>query len=227
MLFGPLIILALLFRTICFEPFNIPSSAMTPTLLIGDYFFVSKSSYGYSRFSAPFSLPLISGRIFASHSPERGDVAVFRLPADTSINYIKRVIGLPGDRVQLIHGNLFINGEMVPRRQVGDYNYRDGGRVILMHQYIESLPRGPGEPPLDHLIVKVGDDGPFDDTPVYTVPPGDYFVLGDSRDNSQDSRVMSEVGFIPVENFVGRAVFIFYSVSGVHIRLDRILKAVH
>ena len=225
MLFGPLIILALLFRTICFESFNTPSSAMIPTFVVGDYFFVSKSSYGYSRFSLPIGLPLFSGRIFTSRGPERGDVAVFRLPTDTSVNYIKRVVGLPGDSIQMLHGNLFINGQVVPRRQVEDYTYQEGARVVLMHQYVESLPRGPGKS-LDHLIVKVGDDGPLNDTPVYTVPAGDYFVLGDSRDNSQDSRVMSAVGFVPAENFVGRAAFIFYSASGTHIRSDRILKAV-
>jgi signal peptidase I len=224
---GPLIILALLLRTFILEPFNIPSGAMIPSLLVGDYLFVSKSSYGYSRFSLPFSPPLFSGRIFASHHPERGDVAVFRLPTNISVDYIKRVVGLPGDKVQVIHGNLFINGQMVSRRQVEDYVYQEGGRVILMHQYIESLPREPGEPPLDHPIIKVGDDGPLDNTAVYEVPPGYYFTMGDNRDNSLDSRVMSAVGFIPAENFIGRATFIFYSTDGVAVRSDRILKAVH
>ena len=227
MLSGPLVILALLLRTFCFEPFNIPSGAMIPTLLVGDYLFVSKFSYGYTRYSLPFSPPLFSGRVFSSHGPERGDVAVFRLPADTSVNYIKRVVGLPGDKVQMIHGDLFINGQMVPRRQVEDYVYSDGGRSTVMHQYVESLPRGPGEPMVDHRIIKFGDDGPFDNTPVYDVPQGYYFAMGDSRDNSLDSRSMPKVGFIPVENFIGRATFIFYSTDGADMRSDRILKAVH
>jgi signal peptidase I len=208
------ILIALVVRTVAYEPFNIPSGSMIPTLLVGDYLFVSKFSYGYSRYSLPFGLPLFSGRILEFHHPERGDVAVFKLPTDTSTDYIKRIVGLPGDKIQMIHGNLFINGQMVPRRPVEDYVYQEGGQVILMHQYIESLPRGPGEPPLEHPIIKIGDDGPLDNTAVYEVPQGYYFAMGDNRDNSQDSRVMSAVGFIPAENFVGRAEFLFFSTDG-------------
>ena len=208
------ILIALVVRTVAYEPFNIPSGSMIPTLLVGDYLFVSKFSYGYSRFSLPFGLPLFSGRIVELHHPQRGDVAVFKLPTDTSTDYIKRIVGLPGDKIQVIHGNLFINGQMVPRRQVDDYVYQEGGAVVLMHQFIESLPRGPGEPPLEHPIIKIGDDGPLDNTAVYEVPPGDYFAMGDNRDNSQDSRVMSVVGFIPAENLVGRAEFLFFSTDG-------------
>ena len=208
------ILIALVVRTVAYEPFNIPSGSMIPTLLVGDYLFVSKFSYGYSRFSLPFGLPLFSGRFLAFHHPQRGDVAVFKLPTDTSTDYIKRLVGLPGDKIQMIHGNLFINGEMVPRRQVEDYVYQEGGQVILMHQYIESLPRGPGEPPLDHPIIKIGDDGPLDNTAVYEVPQGYYFAMGDNRDNSQDSRVISAVGFVPAENLVGRAQFLFFSTDG-------------
>ena len=156
------ILIALVVRTVAYEPFNIPSGSMIPTLLVGDYLFVSKFSYGYSRFSLPFGLPLFPGRILEFHKPERGDVAVFKLPTDTSTDYIKRIVGLPGDKIQMIHGNLFINGQMVPRRQVDDYVYQEGGAVVLMHQYIESLPRGPSEPPLEHPIIKIGDDGPLD-----------------------------------------------------------------
>ena len=227
LLFGPFIVVALVIRVVFFEPFNIPSSAMVPTLLVGDYLFVSKFSYGYSRFSLPFGMPLFSGRILEFHRPERGDVAVFKLPTDTSIDYIKRIVGLPGDKVQMTHGNLFINGQMVPRRQVEDYLYQEGGQVILMHQYIESLPRGPGEPPLDHPIIKVGDDGPLDNTAVYEVPQGYYFAIGDNRDNSQDSRVISAVGSIPAENFVGRTAFIFFSTNGTATRFERLLHGVH
>jgi signal peptidase I len=146
--------------------------------------------------------------------PHRGDVAVFKYPPDPSVDYIKRIVGLPGDKVQMIHGQLFINGQMIPRRQVDDYVYQEGGQVELMHQYIESLPRGPGEQPLDHPIIKTGDDGPLDNTPVYEVPPDHYFAMGDNRDNSEDSRVMSVVGFIPAENIVGKAQFLFFSTNG-------------
>jgi signal peptidase I len=208
------VLIALVVRTVAYEPFNIPSGSMIPTLLVGDYLFVSKFSYGYSRFSLPFGLPLFHGRILAFHGPERGDVVVFKLPTDTSTDYIKRIVGLPGDKVQVIHGQLFINGQMVPRRQVDDYVYQEGGAVVLMHQYIESLPRGPDEAPLYHPIIKIGDDGPLDNTAVYEVPEGDYFAMGDNRDNSQDSRVVSAVGFIPAENLVGRAQFLFFSTDG-------------
>lgn len=208
------ILIALVVRTVAYEPFNIPSGSMIPTLLVGDYLFVSKFSYGYSRFSLPFGLPLFHGRILSFHGPSRGDVVVFKLPTDTSIDYIKRIVGLPGDKVQMIHGQLFINGQMVPRRQVEDYVYQEGGAVVLMHQYIESLPRAPGETPLEHPIIKIGDDGPLDNTAVYEVPEGDYFAMGDNRDNSQDSRVMSAVGYIPSENLVGRAQFLFFSTDG-------------
>ena len=232
------ILIALVVRTVAYEPFNIPSGSMIPTLLVGDYLFVSKFSYGYSRFSLPFGLPLFPGRILALHGPERGDVAVFKLPTDTSTDYIKRIVGLPGDKVQMIHGQLFINNQMVPRRQVDDYLYQEGGQVVLMHQYIESLPRGPGEPPLDHPIIKVGDEGPLDNTAVYEVPQGYYFAMGDNRDNSQDSRVVSAVGFIPGENLVGRAQFLFFSTDGsaawwefwkwpFAIRYGRLLHGVH
>jgi signal peptidase I len=232
------ILIALVVRTVAYEPFNIPSGSMIPTLLVGDYLFVSKFSYGYSRFSLPFGLPLFSGRILDFHKPQRGDVAVFKLPTDASTDYIKRLVGLPGDKIQMVHGNLFINGQMVPRRQVDDYLYQEGGTTILMHQYIETLPRGPGEPGLEHPILKIGDEGPLDNTAVYEVPQGYYFAMGDNRDNSQDSRVMSAVGFIPAENLVGHAVILFFSTNGeaswwevwkwpFAIRYGRLLHGVH
>jgi signal peptidase I len=207
------ILIALVVRTVAYEPFNIPSGSMNPTLLVGDYLFVSKFSYGYSRYSLPFGLPLFSGRIFAFHKPERGDVAVFKLPTDPSTDYIKRIVGLPGDKIQMVHGNLFINGKMVQRRQVGDCVYQEGA-TILMHQYIETLPRGPAEAGLEHRIIKIGDEGPLDNTAVYEVPEGHYFAMGDNRDNSQDSRVMSAVGFIPAQNLVGHAQILFFSTDG-------------
>jgi signal peptidase I len=203
------VLIALVVRTVAYEPFNIPSGSMVPTLLVGDYLFVSKFSYGYSRFSLPFGLPLFSGRIFF-HSPERGDVVVFKLPTDNSTDYIKRVIGLPGDHIQMKAGNLFINDQLVPRKRIQDYLYQEGsGTVIPLAQYIETLPNG-----VQHRIIKMGDNGPLDNTQVYTVPPGDYFMMGDNRDNSQDSRVLSAVGYVPMENLIGRAEFIFFSTDG-------------
>ena len=207
------VLIALVVRTVAYEPFNIPSGSMIPTLLVGDYLFVSKFSYGYSRYSLPFGLPLFSGRILA-HSPLRGDVAVFKLPTDPSTDYIKRIVGLPGDHIQMRRGQLYINDQQVPRRPAEDFVYEEGGSMVLLHQFVESLPRGPGEPPLDHVIIKLGDNGPLDDTPVYDVPPGHFFAMGDNRDNSQDSRVLSAVGYIPAENLVGRAEFIFFSTDG-------------
>jgi signal peptidase I len=203
------VLIALVVRTVAYEPFNIPSGSMVPTLLVGDYLFVSKFSYGYSRYSLPFGLPLFSGRIFF-HSPERGDVVVFKLPTDNSTDYIKRVIGLPGDHIQMKGGNLYINDQLVPRKRIQDYLYQEGnGTVIPLVQYIETLPNG-----VQHRIIKMGDNGPLDNTPVYDVPPGEYFMMGDNRDNSQDSRVLSAVGYVPGENLVGRAEFIFFSTDG-------------
>jgi signal peptidase I len=210
------VLIALVVRTVAYEPFNIPSGSMVPTLLTGDYLFVSKFSYGYSRYSLPFGLPLFAGRITLpfSHPPQRGDVAVFKLPTDTSTDYIKRIVGLPGDHIQVRHGILYINDQAAPRRPAGDYEYEENGVVVVLHQYVEALPRGPGEAPLDHPIIKVGDNGPLDNTPVYDVPPGHYFGMGDNRDNSQDSRVLSAVGYIPAENLVGKAQFLFFSTDG-------------
>src|SRR5947207_4490320 len=155
------VLIALAVRTVAYEPFNIPSGSMVPALLIGDYLFVSKFSYGYSRYSLPFGLPLFSGRIF-SHSPERGDVAVFKLPTDPSTDYIKRIVGLPGDHIQVRRGELFINDQQVPRRPTEDYVFEEGGTMMLLRRFVESLPRAPGEPPLEHVIIKVGDNGPLD-----------------------------------------------------------------
>ena len=231
------VLIALVVRTVAYEPFNIPSGSMVPTLLVGDYLFVSKFSYGYSRYSLPFGLPLFSGRIFG-REPHRGDVAVFKLPTDNSTDYIKRIVGLPGDKIQVRHGDLYINDQLVPRRQVGEYMYQEGGSVVMLRQYIETLPGRAGEPGVEHRIIKIGDNGPLDNTPVYEVPPGHYFGMGDNRDNSQDSRVLSMVGYIPAENLVGRAEFIFFSTDGsarwwelwrwpFAVRYGRLLSAAH
>jgi signal peptidase I len=204
------VLIALVVRTVAFEPFNIPSKSMVPTLLVGDYLFVSKYSYGYSRHSLPLSLHLFDGRIFF-HQPERGDVAVFKVPSDNRTDYIKRVIGLPGDHIQIIHRVLSINGQPVGRKQVEDYVDRDGhAGSQVYNQYVETLPNG-----RQHLIEEYpGSEGPADNTPEYVVPPDHYFMMGDNRDNSQDSRYLGSVGYVPAENLVGRAEIIFFSTDG-------------
>jgi len=206
------VLLALVVRSFAYEPFNIPSKSMQPTLLVGDYLFVSKYSYGYSRHSLPFSLKLISGRIFF-RQPARGDVVVFKLPSDNRTDYIKRVIGLPGDHIKVEHRVLFINGAPVKRQAVEDYVDRDPHTGTTRHlQYIETLPNG-----LSHIIIE--DAGPelaVDNTADFMVPPGHYFMMGDNRDNSLDSRVSPEaggVGYVPEENLVGRADVIFLSTT--------------
>ncbi len=200
-------LIAIGIRTFAFEPFNIPSGSMIPTLLVGDYLFVSKFSYGYSRFSLPLSPPLFSGRIFGS-VPKRGDVAVFKLPRDTSTDYIKRIIGLPGDRIQMRGGHLFINNAEVPRQDEGRYTATGDGPPMVMERFLETLPNG-----VTHYILKQSDNGPLDNTQEYLVPEGYVFAMGDNRDNSLDSRVLNAVGFIPLENLVGRAEFLFFSID--------------
>jgi signal peptidase I len=208
------VLIAIGIRTVAFEPFNIPSGSMIPSLLIGDYLFVSKYSYGYSRFSLPgwlTDLDVFGGRIFF-RSPERGDVVVFKLPRDNKTDYIKRIIGLPGDHIQVKGGILHINGEPVKRERIEDFVDRDSGAAVRIAQYIETLPNG-----RKHRIIEYTDRGEYDDTPVYVVPAGKYFAMGDNRDNSLDSRVpqdRSGVGFVPAENLVGRAEFLFFSTNG-------------
>jgi signal peptidase I len=201
------VLIALGVRTFAYEPFNIPSGSMVPTLLVGDYLFVSKFSYGYSRHSFMFHLPLFDGRILGSE-PQRGDVAVFKTPEDNSTDYIKRIIGLPGDRIQVAGGILQINGEAVRRERVGELvNAESGFRPIRYLEYVETLPGG-----RQHRIVEVSDNEPFDNTPVFVVPVGRYFMMGDNRDNSQDSRD-PRVRFVPAENLVGRADFLWFSLD--------------
>ncbi|MCP4330833.1 MAG: signal peptidase I [Alphaproteobacteria bacterium] len=203
------VLIALFIRTFAFEPFNIPSGSMVPTLLVGDYLFVSKFSYGYSRYSIPLGLPIFSGRVIAS-LPEQGDVAVFKLPRDNSTDYIKRIIGLPGDRIQVIDGILHINGTAVERQRIQDYNPPSGvGARGPLHQYIEVLPNGRA-----HLIIEESDAAAFDNTSEFLVPEDHFFVMGDNRDNSLDSRFQNGVGFVPFENLVGRAEIIFFSTNG-------------
>ena len=206
------LLIALVVRTLLFQPFNIPSGSLIPTLLIGDYIFVSKYSYGYSHFSFPFSPNFFSGRVLASE-PKRGDVAVFKLPRDGETDYIKRVIGLPGDHIQMVQGRLVINGQVVPREEVEPFQTKDAfGRNMKAPHYMETLPGGVRH----EIIERDGDTGYLDNTQEYVVPPGDYFMMGDNRDNSTDSRVPPEqggVGYVPLENFIGRAEVIFFSVK--------------
>lgn len=203
------VLIAVFIRTFFYEPFSIPSASMVPSLLVGDYLFVSKFSFGYSRYSLPFGLPLLSGRIFF-REPHRGDVAVFKLPRDPSIDFIKRIIGLPGDKIQMKDGILNINGQPVKRERLQPYFYEEGSRASTYTQYVETLPNA-----YRHDIIEISDDQPLDNTSVFTVPAGTYFMMGDNRDNSADSRDPdSGVGFVPAENIVGRAEFIFYSTNG-------------
>ncbi len=201
------LILALIIRTFLFQPFSIPSGSMRPTLLEGDYLFVTKWAYGYSRHSLPFSPPVFAGRMWDAQ-PERGDVVVFKLPQDTSIDYIKRVVGLPGDRIQMRGGQLYINDEPVQREKVGEIDNPDITEVDRpVEVYRETLPNGVSYETLDLTKNGIGDD-----TREFVVPDGHYFMMGDNRDNSSDSRF--HVGFVPYENLVGRANIIFFSIAG-------------
>ena len=200
---GYAVLIALVFRTFLFEPFNIPSGSMMPTLLIGDYLFVSKYAYGYSRHSFPLSFPPFEGRIFGS-VPARGDVAVFKLPSDGRTDYIKRIMGLPGDHLRMDQGTLIINGEPVERIPDGIFVDPDLGNAEVPI-FEEVLADGREYQTLDMLT-----RGPLDTTPEFVVPEGHVFAMGDNRDNSQDSRTR-QVGFVPIENLVGRAELIFFS----------------
>jgi signal peptidase I len=200
-------IIALVIRTFLFQPFNIPSGSMKATLLVGDYLFVSKYSYGYSHYSLPLSPPVFSGRIGAFSTPERGDVVVFRLPKDDTTDYIKRVIGLPGDSIQMIDGILNINGQPMKRERIDDFVDEDeNGRATRVRRWKETLPNG-----VSYTTLDLPYNLQSDNTEVYHVPPGNYFMMGDNRHNSTDSR-FPQVGYVPFENLVGRAQLIFFSV---------------
>lgn len=201
------LLLAVVIRTLLFQPFSIPSGSMRPTLLEGDYLFVTKWAYGYSRHSMPFGPNLFEGRIWGA-DPQRGDVAVFKLPSNHSLDYIKRVIGLPGDTIQMKQGQLYINDQPVKREKIDtieDVDITEVNRPVDV--YRETLPNGVTYTTLDLQEGTVGDD-----TRAFTVPDGHFFAMGDNRDNSADSRF--SVGFVPMENLVGRANYVFFSISG-------------
>ena len=202
------LLIAMVVRVFFFQPFNIPSGSMKDTLLIGDYLFVSKLSYGYSRYSFPFGPDLFEGRIF-SGTPERGDVVVFKLPRDNSTDYIKRVIGLPGDEIVVRGGVVFLNGKEIPRKRIGHYvPPSNGGPVRKIAKYEETLPNG-----VTYSVLDAEANGFFDNVGPYKVPEGHYFMMGDNRDNSTDSRASYDVGFVPYENLIGRADIIFFSAA--------------
>ncbi|MCJ9703129.1 MULTISPECIES: signal peptidase I [unclassified Bradyrhizobium] len=204
-LWSPLI----LFRFVLYQPFSIPSGSMAPTLMVGDYVFAAKYAYGYGRYSLPFAPPWISGRVFAAE-PEYGDIVVFRTAKDSSVDYVKRVVGLPGDRIQMRQGQLILNDRPVTRAAL-EYGLADnacgvdGG--VKVKRWRETLPNG-----ASYVTNDCVDNGFLDNTSVFTVPPGHFFVLGDNRDNSTDSR-MSTFGFVPMDNLVGKVTRIFWSLD--------------
>lgn len=238
------LVFAGLIRTLFFQPFWIPSSSMKSTLLVGDFMFVNKMAYGYSKYSCPFSMCLFSGRIFG-RDPKVGDIIVFKHPV-SYVDYIKRLIGKPGDTVQMVNGVLMINDKPVKMERIGTFtetfdeqgsmssmprcisrNVPIGG-VCEKEEYRETLPNG-----VQHLVLNIG-NSQLDNTPRFTVPEGKYFFMGDNRDNSSDSRlpsVVGGVGFVPFENFVGRADRVLFSSAGKRIlyfwtwRKDRFFKA--
>jgi signal peptidase I len=203
------LLIAVVIRTFLFQPFNIPTGSLIPTLLVGDFLFVSKYAYGYSKHSFPFDAVPLTGRVWSAE-PKRGDVIVFRNARDQNKDYIKRLIGLPGDTVQMIRGRLYINGKEVEREAIEPFTSdRPYGEERQVPQYVEKLPDGPG-----HRIIEVNGDesGLADNTTPQTVPPGQYFFMGDNRDSSQDSR-FNAVGMVPAEALIGRAEVIWFSIQ--------------
>jgi len=199
------LIIALLIRSILFQPFYIPSSSMEPNLLIGDRLFVSKYSYGYSRHSFPFSLKIFNDR-FLERKPKRGDIIVFKTPADNRTDYIKRLIGLPGDTIQIIDKKLFLNNKEIQRKKIQNYiKINCGDEILDAIFYEETLPNG-----ISYVTVYRDNDTMLN-TDKFVVPYNHYFFMGDNRDCSKDSRFLSSVGYVNFNNFVGKAQIIFFS----------------
>ena len=226
------LLIALVFRTFLYQPFSIPTASMQSTLMIGDYFVASKFTWGLGARSFPIPVPL-GDRIMAFSKPERGDIAVF-YNAPTGEDYVKRVIGLPGDKIQMKAGRLYINGEMLERKEIGTGtdvdSYGTPAPVIL---YEETLPNG-----VVHTIQEISDDQPLDHTAEYTVPEGSYFMMGDNRDRSADSRVLLLLGYVPATNFIGMGEFRFFSIKDnippwqlwqwpANVRWDRMFESVY
>lgn len=231
-----LVAVVAIFRSFIFSPFNIPSESMLPRLLDGDYLLAAKWPYGYSNNSLPFGLPLIPGRIFASQ-PERGDIVIFKAPPANDTDYIKRVIGLPGDQVQVREGVVYLNGTAIPKKRIADFEIEvspnthchsaqfeatraDGTAVCRYPRFEETLPGGKTYQVLDFGAYPYTGPGLVDpdNTPVYMVPEGHMFVMGDNRDNSQDSRFPAVpgggVGMVPQDNLVGKASVMMFSTDG-------------
>ena len=203
-LIGALLI-AILIRSLIIQPFYIPSSSMEPNLLVGDRIFVSKFSYGYSKHSFPFS-PNFSNKRFLSKEPTQGDLVVFKTPSDNRTDYIKRLIGLPGDEIQFINGELFINKNKIKRKKIDNiFQIRCGNFLLETNTYIETLPNG-----TEHLVT-YNKKGSLQNTKIYKVPNNHYFLMGDNRDCSKDSRFLEEVGYVKKLNLVGKAKIIFFS----------------
>lgn len=201
------LVIALVFRTFLFQPFSIPTSSMQSTMMIGDYFLTSKYTWGYGRYSAPLGIIPFNGRIMG-REPNRGDIAVF-YNAPSGDDYVKRVIGMPGDKIQMVDGILNINGTPVKRELEGRAEDKDSrGVKIPVNVYKETLPNG-----VTHTIQEISDNGPLDNTAEYLVPAGHYFMMGDNRDRSQDSRVLSAVGYVPFGNLIGKAEVRFFSIK--------------
>ena len=224
------LLIAGVIRTFAIEPFKIPSGSMKPNLLVGDFLFVSKWNYGYSRYSFPFGLAPFSGKIFEKN-PERGDIIVFKLPGQENINYVKRLLGLPGETIKVMDGEVFIkkndSANFEKLNQVSDDFFFDDQYQEEIKQLIED----------NYKILNITDNGPLDYTPEYEIPENKYFFMGDNRDNSSDSRVMSGVGFVPKENMIGKVWFIWLSIDTqfsltkfwtlpLHIRYGRLFKSV-
>ncbi len=215
------LLIAGIIRTFFIEPFKIPSGSMKPNLLVGDFLFVSKWDYGYSRYSFPFGFPPFKG-ILLDKKPDRGDIIVFKLPGQENINYVKRLLGLPGETIKVNNGEVYVksvNSQNFEKfKQIENGFFIDQQYKLKIQQFIEN----------DYKILNMTDSGPLDYTPEFVIPDGKYFFMGDNRDNSSDSRVMSGVGFVPKENIIGKVWFIWFSIdtNPFKIRFDRIFSLV-